>query len=213
LPVLDMLEVADFDPHKTFRNSGFERTVAIDIARSLHHALTTDVDLSSLPALTPAESNVATVLRLLRDSCGQADPRTWEFSLHRLALSTLASLDAPAATQLVDAVAPPECVAQTSPRQRAWLELYRAVASRNPTAMAQTAETLLEATPALDPSERLYALVAAMLGRLVEHRPELTVQLWERYRAPNDDADATPEVRLILSMALDDERSRSQVHQ
>jgi hypothetical protein len=42
-----------------------------------------------------------------------------------------------------------------------------------------------------------------MLGRHVNDQPAQVVQLWEAERALAEDVNALPDVRLLLSMALD----------
>jgi hypothetical protein len=94
-------------------------------------------------------------------------------------------------------------VDQATADVRPWLDLYRAVAARDATNMAKAGETLLRTDGAMDPGRRQYALVAAMLGRLVNDQPAQVVQLWEAERAVAEDVNSLPDVRLLLSMALD----------
>src|SRR5690606_16407141 len=119
-------------------------------------------------------------------SCNSELEDAWLAALHTVAIETLAFLDAPAATQLLESAVPGACRATASPRMLGWLDVYDAVAQRDASAMATSAEQLLRGTPELLPELRHYALVAGMLGRLASHDAEGVDRLWEQYRNPRD---------------------------
>jgi hypothetical protein len=199
LPILEMLGVSNVRYERVVADDTFERTLLIGNAQTIYNDLMAANVSDTLP-----KNPALTSLWVLRSACETADlAAAWSFELHGLALASLPFLDARSASEALAAAAPQRCLDQATADVRPWLDLYRAVAARDATNMAKAGETLLRADGAMDPGRRQYALVAAMLGRLVNDQPAQVVQLWEAERALAEDVNALPDVRLLLSMALD----------
>jgi hypothetical protein len=107
----------------------------------------------------------------------------WSHSLLRVAKLVnphLAPADAVAIWARVQASA---CYPTLNGSQREWIELARAVAARDASAMARLAESRLDAEPTLATEAREYLLMAAMTGRLAAGEPERVLALWEAQAA------------------------------
>jgi hypothetical protein len=134
-------------------------------------------------------------------SCDAAVPENvWLSSLHTVAQWSLSYLDAAEATSLMETAVPTECLANASPRARAWVRLYQAIAARNAEGMASSGTAAL-ADADVDAARSYYALAAAMLGNLASDRPDRTLQLWRERPASLQNESATPDVDLITRTA------------
>jgi hypothetical protein len=203
LPVLEVLGLDVTLDAEIAAREGFERTLLIAKARGLY------ADLTGAP-LPPGASSaaqhdtvLAELLRALTASC--SSPRSeeqWLDILHTLSASSLPFLEPAQANHLLDTVVPPACAEQRSPRFRAWLALYRAVAARNTAQMASAATKALDTPELAQPRKASYALAAAMLGLLAEGQPREAIAVWEKHAPPADAAEKQPDLRLLLSMAL-----------
>jgi hypothetical protein len=103
----------------------------------------------------------------------------WAHSLLRVAKLVnphLAPADAVAIWARVQASG---CYPTLNGSQREWIELARAVAARDASAMARLAESRLDAEPTLATEAREYLLMAAMTGRLAAGEPERALALWK----------------------------------
>jgi hypothetical protein len=200
LPAYEMIGVSDFALASVTRNETFERTIGIARARTTHAALARDV-AGTNDASEPVGPTLTT-LGLLRRSCeSAASEDAWHLGLDSVAQTTLAFLDAAPATEMLDALLPPNCRAQRSALLLAWFALYRSVAARDAERMAAAGESVLAFDRTSDPSRRRYALTAAMLGHLASGRPEKALELWENRTATVGAVAATPELDLIVTLA------------
>jgi len=204
LPVLEMLGFRDIHYENVVAESTFERSLLIGNAQKLFR------DFATAAASNTAPKNPAlTALWFYRSSCETAElADDWSLELHSLALATLPFLDAGKAAALLDAAVPGKCADLAAADLTPWLDLYRAVAARDAVHIAGAAEALLQSGETMDPARHRYALVAAMLGRLVARQPDQVIRLWEKGKTAADDVDTLPDVRLILTMALS-ERAES----
>lgn len=192
-----MLGVASFRYADVVSDQTFRRTQLIGGARMLQADLHR---IDELGATELARNPMLTSLWLLRRSC-ETGGLTIEGleALHGLALSTLPYLDAPAATALLSEAVPAHCTRGVA--ERAWLDLYAAVAARDAPRMWQAAEDLLSHEgETIDAARHRYVVAAAMLGRVADDQPEQALRLWERHRR-HDAVDDLPDVRLLLDVA------------
>ncbi len=198
LPLLELLDVSEFDPDRVVPDVTFQRTEIIGRARAIYSSLMSGAE-SGRVVDDPALTN----LRLLRPACDLTRFETnWSTELHTLALTTLAYLDAASASSLLDAVVPAEC-SQTAPKRlKTWIDLYRAIAARDGPRMTSAAEALLANNAPEEPAKEYYVVVAAMLGNLLENRNDRAIEIWEKRRATLGDLDAAPDLKLILGLAL-----------
>ena len=65
---------------------------------------------------------------------------------------------------------------------RDFFALFKAVSSRNASAMARIGEGLLKNYPALDQGGQVYILSITMLGFLANNEPKAALELWNQYR-------------------------------
>jgi predicted membrane-bound spermidine synthase len=194
LPLLDMLSVANVHYSAVTADNTFRRTQLIRNAQTSLSALRGDT-----PAGSGSDTALTDLLRALRASCAAGFERSWADALHALARETLAYLDADAGAELLTAAAPPACRDRLPSDTRQWLDLYSAVAARDGRAMADVGEPLLDRTTARD--RKLYALTAAMLGRLATHESERAIALYETHKEVVGDLRSSPEIRLMLALA------------
>jgi hypothetical protein len=196
-----MVGVSQFDLGNVTPNPTFERTMNIALARSIQAALVGGHESATGPQANSVGPTITT-LGLLSQYCeSSAAEETWLLGLDSLAHSTLARLNAAAATEMLDAVLPPACRAQRSALVLAWFALYRAVAARDALGMAAAAESVLELDRTSAPSRRRYALTAAMLGHLSSGRPEKAFELWGDRTETVGELDTTPELELVVTLA------------
>jgi spermidine synthase len=211
LPVLEMVGISQFNLGNVTPNPIFERTMSIALARSIHTALASSENATASDANSVGPT--ITTLSLLSRHCeSSAAEETWLLGLDSLAHSTLARLDAGAATEMLDAVLQPACRAQRSALVLAWFALYRAVAARDARGMAAAAESVLELDRTSAPSRRRFALTAAMLGHLTSGRPEQALELWEKRAESIGVVEPTPELDLIVTLARGAQREHPAVH-
>jgi hypothetical protein len=201
LPVLEMVGVSEFDLASVTPDPTFERTMSIALARSIHAVLTSGAESATGPEAKSVGPTITTLGLLSRDCGSSAAEETWLLGLESLAHSTLARLDAAAATAMLDAVLPPACRAQRSPLVLAWFELYWAVGARDAERMAAAAERVLEMDRTSEPTRRRYALTAAMLGHLSSGRAEKALELWGNRTETVGAVETTPELDFMLTLA------------
>jgi spermidine synthase len=201
LPALEMVGVSTFDLGKVTPDPTFERTMSIALARSIQTVLAGG-DEATLGSAAKSVGPTITALELLSRFCeSPAAEEAWLLGLESLAHSTLARLDADAATALLDAVLPLRCRTQRSALALVWFALYRAVAARDALRMAAAAESVLEFDRTSEPARRRYALTAAMLGHYSSGRPDKALELWENRTATVGAFETTPELELVLTLA------------
>jgi predicted membrane-bound spermidine synthase len=199
VPILEMLGVSDFRHDLVTPDVTFQRTQMIGKAHYLYDGL---VNGSSIGSTQLLPGDTLTSLTLLRRSCDMSTfELSWSAGLHDLALTSLAFLDAPAATGMLDSAVPAACTASASPQLLAWLDLYRAVAARDAAGMAGSAERLLESNSVQDASRIYYVMVAAMLGNVLEGRAAHALQLWEKYRGALGNRETAPDLELLINLA------------
>ncbi len=194
VPLLEMLDTANVRYHSVTAASTFQRAQLIRNAQARLSVLRgeTATDGTNGTALTD-------LLLALHTSCGAGVERSWSDALHALARDTLPYLDADAGAELLTAAAPPACRDRLPLDTRQWLDLYTAVAARDGRAMADVGEPLLDRTAARD--RKLYALTAAMLGRLTAHESERVIASYETHKDVVGDLRSSPEIRLMLALA------------
>ena len=205
LPMLEMLEVAELSPANVTPDRSFARTQKVAEAYALHAALTSFAT-SEPHSPRLQDDTLVVLLGSLRDTCGGTTPRLWMDAVHRLALSTLAYVDKTTAERVLASAIPAACAESAASPNREWFALYRAVGARDAAGMAAAATRVLEKSAAMTPAQREYTLVAGMLGFAVSGKPEQGARLWASYGGGSEgNATLGPEVRLMLSMAPDEE--------
>jgi predicted membrane-bound spermidine synthase len=88
------------------------------------------------------------------------------------------------------------CFARLQDYQREWLELFDAVAARDPARMARLGGLLLESQVDASREAHEYLLAAALAGRLARGEREAALELWTRHGA-RERALGTPAFRLL----------------
>jgi len=68
-----------------------------------------------------------------------------------------------------------------TPTEREWISLFKAVGRRDPKAMANVAETLLNKNDEIPLGPRKYLVATAMLGSVVQNNKEKSMYLWKEY--------------------------------
>jgi hypothetical protein len=194
LPLLDMLDVADVHYRGVTPDNTFGRTQSIRDAQATLSILKGDT-----APTTGSDTPLTALLRALRGSCAAGFEPRWADALHALARENLAYLDADDGADLLAAAVPLACRDRLPSDTRDWLDLYAAIAARDGRRMGDVAEQLVDQTTALD--RKNYALIAAMLGRLVSNESERTISLYEQHKGLFGDLRTAPEVRLIVALA------------
>jgi spermidine synthase len=195
IPLLEMLGMERFDYAAIGTEAAFHRATLIERARALRAAVIDGSD-----RVPPELGAAITVIDLGRSCDATRQENLWLFSLHTVAQWSLSYLNPSDATSLVSAMVPAQCLASASPRVRTWVELYQAVAARNTEEMARTGAAVLEAAD-VDDVRLYYALGVAMLGNLVGDRPDRALQLWRERPAVLQNANATPDIAIIIQTA------------
>ena len=172
----------------------FQRANLIGTAHANLAALTADPQDAD-----PRGANLSW-LRAMRANCAQGYESSWTDALHALTRQSLAYLDAADGADLIAAAAPSACRDKLSADTRAWLDLYAAIAARDPRAMGELGEKMLASSQARE--LKYFALVAAMLGRLANHEPERVTQIYRSHEDVAGDLRSSPEIRLLLALAL-----------
>jgi len=197
LPVLEMLGMEPFDYAKVSAVRAFSRTKVIEQAGSLFYAFTVAPEQQLSASVRPS----IVLTKLLSRSCEPIKHEdVWLHGMHALAEATLSFMPVTQATKLLDAALPGTCLVQGSARLRIWMDLYRAVATRDPERMAVTGDIALRDTKS-DTNSLSYALTALMLGQLRSNHPEQVLQTWRERPEPLQQLDAKPEQELILRVA------------
>ena len=129
----------------------------------------------------------------------------WFHSLYQLARTInpyLSAIEARALwDRLWDRIGTGPCGAALAPAQKAWIGLFRAVASRDAARMAALAEQLLGEASDLPANNRQYLLTAGMTGYLALGQRNKAAELWNRY--PRDaEAKAGLDLRLLYAHAF-----------
>ena len=195
LPVLEMLGMDPFD-YTAVGQATFHRTVLINQARLLHDSI-----VSGGAPLTSELGKTAAVTELITRTCDvTAQQDLLLSSLHTIAQWSLAFLSAEDATALLNKILPADCMTTATPKLAAWVHLYRAVAARDAATMAGAGATVLRQTD-IDDSRQYYALTAAMLGNLVDGRPDLSLALWQDRPQALQGAEPTPDVEILIRIA------------
>jgi predicted membrane-bound spermidine synthase len=193
LPLLDMLDVARVRYAAVTPSSQFDRARLVGVAKA---------NLAALTAGTlegPGDAMNLSELRVLRASCAQGYEASWTDALHAVARESLAFLDPAAGAELLAAAAPIACRDKLQADTREWLDLYAAVAARDAGTMGELGEKLLDSSRA--PELKVFALVAAMLGRLANHEPERVTQIYRGHEEVVGDLGSSPEIKLLLALA------------
>ncbi len=97
------------------------------------------------------------------------------------------------------------CAATSSPLERQWYNLFRAVGKRDAARMLEGARTLLASQKDLSPLARRYLLASGMLGALAKGDQGTSQQLWEEYRGITFGKD---EPDLLFRLLVADSMSR-----
>jgi len=108
----------------------------------------------------------------------------WFHSLYQLAHDTNPMLPAAEARALWEFIERSPCLDMLSAEQRRWVELFKAVGSRDAARMAQMAEMLLTQKSDLPTGHRQYLIAAGMAGYIAQNRPMQAAGLWNSY--PDD---------------------------
>ena len=94
------------------------------------------------------------------------------------------------------AIAATNCFSTLPQFQRRWIELFAAVAARDPVRMAGLARELLDTTPELGTDPREYLVLAAMAGSVAGGDKPAALELWRAQKAKLR-ASAAPAFRLL----------------
>jgi len=127
----------------------------------------------------------------------------WFHSLYQLAYDTNPMLSAAEGRALWEFIQRSPCLSTLSAEQRRWVELFKAIGSRDAARMAQMAEMLLTQQSDLPTGHRQYLIAAGMAGYLAQSRPIQAAGLWNSY--PDDVKDLDKEnlnLRLLHAHAM-----------
>ncbi|MCC6611129.1 MAG: spermidine synthase [Burkholderiales bacterium] len=105
----------------------------------------------------------------------------WVRSAMGIARSVNAVLSAAEASALWRALEQAPCAMRLPDAERRWLELFAAVAARDPVAMARLAVELLAEARELTPVTRHYLLTAALAGLIADRRYDEATRVWNAY--------------------------------
>ena len=94
------------------------------------------------------------------------------------------------------AIASTKCFSTLPQFQRRWIELFAAVAARDPARMARHARELLDTTPELAADAREYLVLAALSGSMAGRDKPAALELW-RAQKSSLRAPAAPAFRLL----------------
>jgi spermidine synthase len=123
----------------------------------------------------------------------------WLSSLFRVILALDPYLPPAELKPLWNGIITSPCFATLSPRAQGWARLGRAVAARDPAAMAQEAHGLLAAADDHEDTERLgYLVASAMLGDLAGGQRQAARQVWDHYSAELLQGNGQPNIILQL---------------
>ena len=144
-------------------------------------ALLLDLVRGVEPAPGSFEPDVLDRARRLLANCGEAAGATdHEGFLFLLAQNVVPYLQPAELTTVWTHLERQPCLSTPSPRERAWIDLLKAVGARDALRMAKRAEKLLEAEDELR-ERRHYLLAVAMLGRVAVGEPTVAYRLWTEY--------------------------------
>ena len=185
LPVVEILHDRQIDFANASPAPFLIQMANHQMATALYQRIVTgsesDVYGSAGASLLP-ETMYLTELLLSQMNACDADSQ-WaglELVSHDLMTKTLAFLPAADGLALVDHIAESSCGLSASARVHQWFSLYRAVATRDASTIASTAEALMN-DPETARGYRSYLLTAAMLGNVAADRYESAMNLWRRY--------------------------------
>ncbi len=201
LPILEMVGLAEPEFSKVSADPYFARAETIASAHAGYATMVENVDKTNqmLPPLYQTYSR----LRLLGGSCAPRRFETeWTSALHSFAVLTLPYLDAQMGNSLLATISPENCPGTMSESLQSWISLYRAVAMRDADTIATVAEDLLTDDIAEDEPRRRYLLAAALLGRLSQGQSEEALEIWQEHSRGVDAELQSPDLRLLVSLAL-----------
>jgi hypothetical protein len=89
-----------------------------------------------------------------------------------------------------------KCIGELQEFQRRWLALFRAVAARDASRMAQHASDLLRTQPELGAEAREYLVLAALAGHVASSNNAAALELWRTHK-PKLRSPASPAFRLL----------------
>ncbi len=122
----------------------------------------------------------------------------WFHSLYQLARTLNPMLSAGEAGAVWERIERGPCSSHVTPVEREWMELMKAVGSREAPQMARLAEALLAKPSDLPDGHRQYLIAAGMAGHLAQGKRAEASALWNRYP---QDVDGTNDVGLRLLYA------------
>jgi predicted membrane-bound spermidine synthase len=183
VPVLEMLDigtpavgVTEVTASRASLRSQFARTAV---------AIRDFYDFGALPAYADNSDLAQTILRhalvtqrLGRDCRDARAPALWLDSVFQVAKITLPQLRPQEAGLLSRRWWSSDCYARLSQTQINWLELFKAVGSRDAPNMVVMAERLIASLSDIDREKANYVLNAGMLGYLAQGQQQNAQRLW-----------------------------------
>jgi predicted membrane-bound spermidine synthase len=209
LPMLEILNGEKLDFGATGRTTHLNRLVYITTADWLYSRIVEDVSEATLAenGVTAPEHGelLATWLRTAANYCeDDLDLSRWIAYANNLMVVSLPFMSPERGARLIDAVDRSECADHRFPLIAGWFDLYRAVADRDTTEMANKGRALIEIMPAdASVSHRAYLLGALMLGEIANGRVSAARSIWQRY-APEiyGDGPLPGHMQLLSALAM-----------
>lgn len=201
LPLLEMLSREQLDFEAVTKTSYLSRLAHIETADWLFRRI---VDGVAEGALTENVNLLATWLSEAAGYCeDDFDLNRWFVYVQDLMVASLPYMSPEKGVRLLDAVDRSECEGQQFPLVLSWFDLYRAVAKRDASSMAEKGRELMEIMPADGPGiRRSYLLDATMLGEAAQDRYSEAQDLWRQYGADvYGDGPLPGHMQLLTAMA------------
>ncbi len=202
VPVMDMLEGRDGTQRVSASLDGEDFLEKANLTRRARYARDFLMNKNS-----PEPQNIPRTLqkdiemtRLRLIECREPQRYDiWFHSLYQVARSVNPMLSTTEGLSLWTRLESSPCFASLEASQRRWIDMFKAVGSRNGEQMGQMAAILLNERSDLPSGHRQYLITAGMAGFLAQGKRAEAAALWNRY--PKDLADTTTDLNLRLLQA------------
>jgi predicted membrane-bound spermidine synthase len=128
-------------------------------------------------------SDDVTIAGMGAASCGGANPERWKAAWRSIGRFTARYLDAKASPAFWDKLVPPACRRAASDADRAWLQLFSAVAAQQPALLRDASLRLIRMPDAAPrPNETMYLVAVAMLSEIALGEPSEALAAYRELR-------------------------------